>query len=105
MSDDLVKRLMMRLQEIYDRPHDFSNGQKSEAAGLARDSIEELGAENIKLREAVYIDDLTVTMLVNDKKKALEGVGRALDFLGADMPNEAKAALRSTLAELTGGKP
>ena len=50
MSDDLVKRLMMRLQEIYDRPHDFSNGQKSEAAGLARDRIEELEA---KLEKAV----------------------------------------------------
>lgn len=45
MSNDLVKRLMMRLQEIYDRPHDFSNGQKSEAAGLARDRIEELEAK------------------------------------------------------------
>ena len=60
MSDDLVKRLMMRLQEIYDRPHDFSNGQKSEAAGLARDRIEELEA---KLAEAVgflsYAIDMT----------------------------------------------
>ena len=45
MSDDLMRRLMMRLQEIYDRPHDFSNGQKSEAAGLARDRIEELEAK------------------------------------------------------------
>ena len=66
--------------------------------------IEELEAENIKLREAVYIDDLTVTMLVSDKKKAMAAMGRALDFLNADMPDEAKAALRSTLAELTGGK-
>ena len=48
MSDDLVKRLMIRLQEIYDRPHDFSNGQKSEAAGLARDRIEELEAKLAK---------------------------------------------------------
>lgn len=105
MSDDLVKRLMMRLQEIYDRPHDFSNGQKSEAAGLARDRIEELESENRRLRDAVCIDDLTVKMQANDRSKALAGIGRALDFLNADMPNEAKAALRSTLAELTGGKP
>ena len=54
MSDDLVKRLTIRLQEIYDRPHDFSNGQKSEAAGLARDRIEELEA---KLAKAVEIGD------------------------------------------------
>lgn len=65
--------------------------------------IEELEAENTKLREAVYIDDLTVTMLVNDKKKAIATIGRALDFLNADMPTEAKTALRATLAELTGG--
>ena len=45
MSDDLVNRLTIRLQEIYDRPHDFSNGQKSEAAGLARDRIEELESD------------------------------------------------------------
>lgn len=102
----------MRLQEIYDRPHDFSNGQKSEAAGLARDRIEELEAENRRLRDAVCIDDLTVKMQANDRSKAMAAMGRSLDFLNADMPTEAKAALRSTLAELssvscantTGGK-
>lgn len=53
MSDDLVKRLTIRLQEIYDRPHDFSNGQKSEAAGLARDRIEELEAKLAKAVEMI----------------------------------------------------
>lgn len=53
MSDDLVNRLTIRLQEIYDRPHDFSNGQKSEAAGLARDRIEELEAKLAKAVECV----------------------------------------------------
>ena len=53
MSDDLVKRLTIRLQEIYDRPHDFSNGQKSEAAGLARDRIEELEAKLAKAVDAL----------------------------------------------------
>ena len=63
---------------------------------------EELEAENRLLRDAVYIDDLTVTMQANDKTKALAGVGRALGFLDANMPEEAKAALRATLAELKG---
>ena len=94
MSDDLKIRL-----------RDVAEFEGLMVAEEAADRIEELGAENIKLREAVYIDDLTVTMLANDKKKALAGIGRALDFLNADMPTEAKAALRSTLAELTGGKP
>ena len=99
MSDDLVKRA--RHNALSDMPH-YASVELIEALA---DRIEELGAENIKFREAVYIDDLTVTMLANDKKKSLAGIGRALDFLNADMPNEAKAALRSTLAELTGGKP
>ena len=65
---------------------------------------EELEAENRLLRDAVYIDDLTVTMQANDRSKAVTVIGRALGFLDADMPTEAKTALRTTLAELTGGK-
>ena len=72
MSDDLVKRLMMRLQEIYDRPHDFSNGQKSEAAGLARDRIEELeerlkaATDDAKEAEA-YAGELEAKLAKADK--------------------------------------
>ena len=66
--------------------------------------IEELEAENRRLRDAVCIDDLTVKMQANDRSKAMAAMGRALDFLNADMPNEAKAALRSTLAEIKGEK-
>ena len=68
------------------------------------DRIEELEAENRLLRDAVYIDDRTVTMQANDRSKAMTAIRRALDFLNADMPTEAKTALRTTLAELTGGK-
>lgn len=65
------------------------------------DRIEELEAENRLLRDAVYIDDRTVTMQANDRSKAMTAIRRALDFLNADMPTEAKTALRTTLAELT----
>ncbi len=58
--------------------------------------------ENKLLRDAVYIDDLTVTMQANDKSTALAGIGKALCFLDADMPVEAKTALHTTLAELKG---
>ena len=68
------------------------------------DRIEELEAENRLFRDAVYIDDLTVTMQADDRSKAMVAMKRALDFLNADMPTEAKTALRATLAELTGGK-
>lgn len=64
--------------------------------------IEELIAENKMLRDAVYIDDLTVTMQASDRSKAIEGIGRALDLLNADMVAEAKAGLRTTLAEIKG---
>ena len=66
--------------------------------------IEELEAENRLLRDAVYIDDLTVSMQAEDRTKALAAIGRALGFLNANMPAEAMAALRTTLAELTGGE-
>ena len=74
------------------------------ACEQAADRIEELEAENRLLRDAVYIDDLTVTMQANDRSKALAGIRRALCFLNADMPTEAKTALCTTLAELTGDK-
>ena len=67
------------------------------------DRIEELEADNRLLRDAVYIDDLTVSLQADDRSKAMAAMKRALDFLNADMPTEAKAALRSTIAELTGG--
>ena len=69
------------------------------------DHIEKLEAENKLLRDAVYIDDLTVTMQASDRSKAIATIGRALDLLGANMLGEAKTTLRTTLAELTGDKP
>ena len=63
---------------------------------------EALMAENKMLRDAVYIDDLTVTMQARDRSKAIEGIGRALDLLNADMIVEAKIGLRATLAEIKG---
>ena len=90
MSDDLVKQL-----------RDDSGDWLTD---LAADRIEELEAENRLFRDAVYIDDLTVTMQADDRSKAMVAMKRALDFLNADMPTEAKTALRTTLAELTGGK-
>jgi hypothetical protein len=92
MSDDLVKRL--RVDDPWCQPK----------CNDAADRIEALEAENELLRSAVYIDDLTVTMQANDKTRALAGAGRALGFLDANMPEEARVALRTTLAELTGGK-
>ena len=96
LDDDLVKRL-----------RDPAFGTERTERNLmdkAADRIEELEAENKLLRDAVYIDDLTVTMQANDRAKAVAGIGRALGFLDADMPTEAKTALRATLAELEGGK-
>ena len=89
---------------------DWCNGTATDDAArggveyVRSDRIEELEAENRLLRDAVYIDDLTVTMQANDRSKAMAAIRRALDFLNADMPTEAKTALRTTLAELTGGK-
>ncbi len=77
----------------------MSNHYMEEAA----DRIEALTAENKMLRDAVYIDDLTVTMQASDRSKAIEGIGRALDLLNADMVVEAKTCLRATLAEIKGG--
>jgi len=95
MSDDLVKRLMMRLQEIYDRPHDFSNGQKSEAAGLARDRIEELEA-NLKMAEV----SLRVINAL-DPEASMDGCSRdTLTTIVGLMGGKA----RDALAKLTGGK-
>ena len=100
MSNDLVNQW-----DEYIESMGCVMGEVEHMAQKMRNRIEELGAENIKLRKAVYIDDLTVTMLANDRSKAMAAMGRSLDFLNADMPTEAKTALRATLAELTGGKP
>ena len=104
MSDDLVKRLTIRLQEIYDRPHDFSNGQKSEAAGLARDRIEEL---EVKLAKAVEGERERCAKIADkcqrengplSKKNFNEQYRRGLEAAGQAIA----AAIR---AELTGEKP
>ena len=89
MSDDLVKRLTIRLQEIYDRPHDFSNGQKSEAAGLARDRIEELEAKLAKAVAALKFHNAAVELCIGEVTPAMK---------------EAHKHTKRTLAELTGGK-
>jgi|688.fasta_scaffold1640381_2 hypothetical protein len=68
------------------------------------DRIEALTAENARLRDAVYIDDLTVTLQGEDRAAAIEGIGRALDLLRADMVDEAKASLRATIAKMKGEK-
>ena len=95
MNDDLVKRLTIRLQEIYDRPHDFSNGQKSEAAGLARDRIEELEA-NLKMAEV----SLRVINAL-DPEASMDGCSRyTLTTIVGLMGGKA----RDALAKLTGGK-
>jgi hypothetical protein len=99
MSDDLKQRLRSPRNIFYEYAVDDGAFLRE-----AADRIEELEAENRLLRDAVYIDDLTVTMQANDRSKALAVIGRALDFLAADMPSEAKTALRTILAELTGGK-
>jgi len=39
-----------------------------------------------------------------DRAVAIAGMERALDLINADLTQEAKVALRTTLAELTGGK-
>lgn len=107
MSDDLV----WRLREVsFEKHHEawgrLDGGQDLTIGAMlaeqAADRIEELEAENKLLRDAVYIDDLTVTMQASDRSKAIATIGRALDLLGADMLGEAKTTLRTTLAELTG---
>ena len=115
MSDDLVKQYIAELQDLVRcRCHDAYKGRGlhdptcccdyAEALKVVSDRIEELEAENRLLRDAVYIDDLTVTMQADDRSKAMVAMKRALDFLNADMPTEAKTALRTTLSELRGGK-
>ena len=89
-GDDLIKRLRMI--------HEWKVGKE------AADRIEALTAENAQLRDAVYIDDLTVTLQGEDRVAAIEGLGRALDLLRADMIDEAKASLRATLAKMKGEK-
>ena len=64
--------------------------------------IQELHDENARLRDAVYIDDLTVTLQGKDRAVAIAGMERALDLINADLTQEAKSALRTTLAELKG---
>jgi len=66
--------------------------------------IQELHDENARLRDAVYIDDLTVTLQGKDRAVAIAGMERALDLINADLTQEAKVALRTTLAELKGEK-
>ena len=106
MSDDLVKRLRDTPNWMREGFQDWKDNMRTydRAPFEAADRIEELEAENRLFRDAVYIDDLTVTMQADDRSKAMVAMKRALDFLNADMPTEAKTALRTTLAELTGGK-
>ena len=66
--------------------------------------IQELHDENARLRDAVYIDDLTVTLQGKDRAVAIAGMERALDLINADLTQEAKVALRTTLEELKGEK-
>ena len=101
MSDDLIAGAKWTLENAAGMTLD--NEEVRQLCDMA-DRIEELEAENRLLRDAVYIDDLTVTMQADDRSKALAAIGRALGFLDADMTAEAKAALRTTIAELTGGK-
>jgi hypothetical protein len=98
MSDDLTERL--RDRRVCSPAQ--NSCRNDYICDLAADRIEELEDENRLLRDAVYIDDLTVTMQANDRSKAMTVIGRALGFLDADMPTEAKTALRTTLAELKG---
>lgn len=94
-DEELVKRLRNAKAT-----QDFRHTLEDEAA----DRIEALSAENAQLRDAVYIDDLTVTLQGEDRAAAIEGLGRALDLLRADMIDEAKASLRATLAKMKGEK-
>ena len=100
-TEDLVKRLR---RVSMDLGIPSTTTLDSKVVAQAADRIEELKAENRLLQDAVYIDDLTVTMQAHDRSMAMAAMRRALDFLNADMPTEAKTALRATLAELTGGK-
>ena len=128
MSDDLVKRIKERGDWLVDAVATSTqnraflrgepecddvaceairmNGEQAmkQIAKPLIDRIEELEAENRLLQDAIYIDDLTVSMQADDRTKALAAIGRALGFLNANMPAEAMAALRTTLAELVGGK-
>ena len=119
MTDDLVKRLMIRLQEIYDRPHDFSNGQKSEAAGLARDRIEELEAKLARYDDLVA-DKINLRSENAALKAKLKWVGVDLRVINALDPEASMdgcsrytlttivglmgGKARDALAKLTGGK-
>lgn len=92
--------------EDYDAPitgwADNTHFVNADRIVAAEARIEALTAENAQLRDAVYIDDLTVTLQGKDRAAAIEGLGRALDLLRADMVDEAKASLRATLAEMKG---
>ena len=91
MSDDIKSQLR--------KAFEWSNDPMLEQAA---DRIAELEAENKTLRDALYIDDLTVTLQGKDRAAAITGMERALDLINADLTQEAKASLRTTLAELKG---
>lgn len=119
MTDE--EKVSQALAELWDivrcRCHEAYTGRglhdpdcecdSTDALQIVTDRIEQLAvtnealtAENKMLRGAVYIDDLTVTMQARDRSKAIEGIGRALDLLNADMVVEAKIGLRAALAEI-----
>jgi hypothetical protein len=85
-------------------PSEWEKQYSMDVVYVRADRIEALTAENARLRDAVYIDDLTVTLQGEDRAAAIEGIGRALDLLRADMVDEAKASLRATLAKMKGEK-
>jgi hypothetical protein len=91
VSDDIKSQLR--------KAFEWSNDPMLEQAA---DRIAELEAENKTLRDALYIDDLTVTLQGKDRAAAITGMERALDLINADLTQEAKASLRTTLAELKG---
>jgi|GEM_PF-4425307 len=80
MSDILLDRIKAHRSapDVYDAP----------TFNAMADRIEELEAENARLRDAVYIDDLTVTLQGKDRAAAITGMERALDLILAKLKGE-----------------
>lgn len=83
MSDDLVKRLrLINLSHV-------------DAMTPVLDAADRIEA----LETALAIDDATVTLQQQEMIKNRNAIGRAIDFINADLPIEALSTLRAAYRE------
>ena len=66
-------------------------------AKISRITISRLEARVAQLEAAIAIDDVTVTLQQKELVKNRSAIGRAIDFINADLPIEALSTLRAAL--------